>query len=195
MSACPRVPVYLYRGTDQRVLCGGTREYGITREYYVLVSEYVLITHGCGVTCEYSWVWNHLSTPLRVPHTPHCINIWNAILNINHSWVWNHSRVLHTPEWVSADACTLSHECAVPFCNMHIHPSCIVGIFSRILSSIPLVHAVAGVVSKFCVILYANGNPHTWCMICTTWACVSFYAGCRCSWQVRIFLFCILPCC
>lgn len=135
-------------------------------------------SHGYDIACEYSWVWNHLWVLTckycilseSMTHENEITREYYKLMSADMtclslmgmgSLASTHSRVLHTRKRIRTDVCTLTHECAVLCCNMHIHPLCTIGIFSRILSSIPLVHAIAGVTSKFRVISYANGNPHT----------------------------------
>lgn len=65
-----------------------------------------------------------------------------------HSWVLesldsSHSLThIHVSRLRRIDACTLIRECAVLCRNMRIHPSCILGIFSHILSSVPFMYAI-----------------------------------------------------
>lgn len=121
-----------------------THEYGITCEYCILSES---MTHEYEITREY---YKLMSADMT------CLSLMGV-----GSLASTHSRVLHTHKRIRTDVRTLTHECTVLCCNMHVHPLCTIGIFSRILSSIPLVHAIAGVTSKFRVISYANGNPHT----------------------------------
>lgn len=117
-----------------------------------IVSTHEYSSHLGVLTCKY---WNHFSVLMH--------KYWNRItgeyLFLSAGIPGKCSLTSATHVLVNTYWCMYAHSWMR--CNMRIHPLCILGIFSRILFSIPFMYAIMGVTSKSRVISYANGYPHT----------------------------------